>query len=70
MPIILIVLSLKLSCFQGTHSSEYKRAIERREKDDQNHAKLDMIFLIIFPIIFLVFNVIYWFTLCYVIQNL
>ena len=55
---------------QGRQSSEFKRAIERREKDDQNHAKLDMIFLIIFPIIFIIFNVIYWFMLCYYIQNL
>ena len=30
------------------------------EQDDQSHARLDILFLLLFPLFFLVFNCIYW----------
>ena len=35
-------------------------ATRKRQKEDQSHAKLDILFLMLFPLFFLVFNVIYW----------
>ena len=50
-------------------SIELRRHMERRDRDEQNHAKLDMIFLMIFPIIFLSFNLVYWITLVYFLEG-
>ena len=37
------------------------RGINRRRlREDRSHARLDILFLLLFPLFFLVFNVIYW----------
>ena len=50
---------------QDQSNLDFKHFARKREKDEQNHAKLDMIFLAIFPVIFIAFNAIYWCTLIY-----
>merc|ERR1711997_1414897 len=40
-------------------------ATRKRQKEDQSHAKLGILFLMLFPLFFLVFNVIYWTTFLY-----
>jgi hypothetical protein len=38
----------------------------KKQREDMSHARLDMLFLLLFPMFFLVFNVIYWLFFLYV----
>ncbi len=38
---------------------------KRRQREDMSHARLDIVFLLLFPLFFLVFNLIYWFSFLY-----
>ena len=35
-------------------------ATRRRQREDISHARLDILFLLLFPLFFLIFNAIYW----------
>ena len=35
-------------------------ATRRRQREDVSHARLDILFLLLFPLFFLMFNAIYW----------
>ena len=37
----------------------------RRQKEDMSHARLDILFLLLFPLFFLIFNLIYWLSFLY-----
>ena len=37
----------------------------RRQREDQSHARLDILFLLLFPLFFIIFNLIYWFSFIY-----
>lgn len=37
----------------------------RRQQEDRSHARLDILFLLLFPLFFLIFNVIYWLSFLY-----
>ena len=32
----------------------------KKQREDMSHARLDILFLLLFPLFFLIFNVIYW----------
>ena len=43
------------------------RGISRKkQREDMSHARLDILFLLLFPLFFLIFNVIYWVSFLYV----
>ena len=49
-----------------TSEKDLMRSISRRrQRQDQSHARLDILFLLLFPLFFLVFNVIYWLSFLY-----
>ena len=37
----------------------------RRQREDMSHARLDILFLLLFPLFFLMFNLIYWLSFLY-----
>ncbi|XP_040575659.1 glycine receptor subunit alpha-2 [Lepeophtheirus salmonis] len=37
----------------------------RRQREEMSHARLDILFLLLFPLFFLIFNVIYWLSFLY-----
>ena len=37
----------------------------RRQQEDMSHARLDILFLLLFPLFFLVFNLVYWLSFLY-----
>ena len=37
----------------------------KKQRDDMSHARLDILFLLLFPLFFLIFNVIYWVSFMY-----
>lgn len=38
----------------------------KKQREDMSHARLDILFLLLFPLFFLIFNVIYWVSFLYV----
>lgn len=37
----------------------------KKQREDMSHARLDILFLMLFPLFFLIFNVIYWVSFMY-----
>lgn len=37
----------------------------KKQREDMSHARLDILFLLLFPLFFLIFNVIYWLSFLY-----
>ena len=41
----------------------------KKQREDMSHARLDILFLLLFPLFFLIFNVIYWVSFLYTGQH-
>ena len=50
---------------QAKKAHQIRCATRRRQREDMSHARLDILFLLLFPLFFLMFNVIYWVSFLY-----